>query len=505
MLETTSPYALESYQDFFTDAEEIRSLMTTLLGNVHGKTILEPCVGRGAFLSSLHGEPSLVDAIDIDNEHLTALRKQEFPWARIQQGDFLNQFVIGGLFNNTIRFRSDYDAIICNPPYGLRFSLLYRKLIKMKFPHLYARESYGLFLYFGINCLKDNGRYVFIIPDTFLTSRNHRPLREFILSTARPTHIIQFDSSRFGSVHFGYGSLCIIAGKKQALSPKHTLTWVDARNSNHKLSMDLFKHESSINATFLRYTVADGWVSPLVSSSLALNVPAVPLGDIAECRTGIYTGNNVAFCGFDKKYPPKRANGHPVNWAEKVFLGRPTTDQHFNGISGNKDYVPLIRGGHREPFEPTRWAIKWSKDAVQFYKNDKKARFQNADFYFNTGVAVPMVTSGRLSASLFSNSVFDQGVVGIFPADKGYLSFLLIYLNSTFATKLKKAINPGANNSANYIKRIPIPVLSPSLLKKADSIVQKARKIDWETTAKARDALLSESLNLGELPRKVTC
>jgi hypothetical protein len=53
-------------------------------------------------------------------------------------------------------------------------------------PDLYVRESFGLFFIFAISLLRKNGRYVFLLPDTFLCSTNHKPLRNFIAREAAP-------------------------------------------------------------------------------------------------------------------------------------------------------------------------------------------------------------------------------------------------------------------------------------------------------------------------------
>jgi predicted RNA methylase len=488
-----SMYTSESFQDFFTDAEDIRLVMTKLLGDVEKKLVLEPCVGQGAFLKSLHGKPKRIDAIDIDSEHLEHLKLKNYGNASIQLGDFISHFVDGDLFSQ-LTIDSNYDAIICNPPYGLKFSIEYRKKIKKKFPHLYARESYGLFFYFGINCLNENGRYVFIIPDTFLTSRNHKPLRKFIIKTAKPTDIIQFDSSRFESVNFGYGGLCIIAGEKRPLKTNHTVNWTDLRANKDSPLLHSDHKAISVSGSELINSVADCWTSPKIASSTKLDSSSVSLGEIAECRTGIYTGDNTQFCAYDSDNPPKRANGHPIDWDKEVYLGEVTEKQKLNGISDGKSYVPFIRGGHRQPFEVTRSAIDWNEEAISFYKKNKKSRFQNPTFYFKTGLAIPMVTSGRISASIISDSVFDQGVVGVFPKNPDHLEFLLIYLNSNFATELKRAINPGANNSANYIKRIPVPELSNLIIERSKAIVKNAEVNGWESTAVDRGQLVLQAI-----------
>ena len=58
------------YQSFFTDAEEINNLMISLLGDIRGAKVLEPCAGHGAFIRPLLRRAAHIDAIDIDTRHV---------------------------------------------------------------------------------------------------------------------------------------------------------------------------------------------------------------------------------------------------------------------------------------------------------------------------------------------------------------------------------------------------------------------------------------------------
>ena len=58
------------------------------------------------------------------------------------------------------------------------------------------------------------------------------------------------------------------------------------------------------------------------------------------------------------------------------------------------------------------------------------------------------------------NRVFDQSIVGIFPKNNDDLYYLLALLNSSIVNEIIHNINPSVNNSANYLKRIPIPEVS---------------------------------------------
>ena len=180
------------------------------LGETKENDVLEPCFGQGAFIKNLLGSPTSIDACDIDKKHFEM--DYNIPNCEYYNMDFIDYFI--NPEKKLFSLKNNYDSVICNPPYGLNFTINYRNLIKKKYPDLYAKESYALFFYFAINLLKKSGRYVFIIPDTFLTSKNLSYMREFIVGYAKPTHIIQFKSKRFGSVNFGYGNMCIISGNK---------------------------------------------------------------------------------------------------------------------------------------------------------------------------------------------------------------------------------------------------------------------------------------------------
>ena len=463
-------------KQYFTDAFEVYSVMSRLLGNVNGLVLLEPSIGNGALLRGLDGIPRCVDAIDVDPTVLALATERYALWPlNTYCTDFIDLFKDGFAPMQPHALRQDYDAVISNPPYGLFLGAEYRKRLKSLFPNLYVRESYGLFLAFSIMLLRDNGRYVFLLPDTFLTSRNHLSLRNYILNTGAPSHVIRFPCKRFETVNFGYGNLCIIAGNKRPTLPQASLTWIEAFDNRLPL---LEQHSSSISlfsGEDMAKSVDVGWRASMCQVRSDIQ-GWTTLGDVSSCRTGIYTGDNKRFIGFDTARIKKRFNGHPIAW-EQVYAGKLDNMQIQHGLSGKATYVAFIRGGHRSFADKTAWAIRWDKDAIKFYSNDKKARLQNSSYYFKTGIAVPMVTSGRISASLMDNAVFDQGVVGVFPFNPQAREAFLLYLNSSIATELRNnLVNGGANNSANYLKRLPVPVFSQTDLVEAKSIVDVARQ-----------------------------
>ena len=474
----------------FTDAKVINDLMCSLTGSVEGLDVLEPSVGHGAFLHGLLGKPSRVDAVDVDAAALTVVMSKFAGKLNVEafEADFIDLFVKGVLGSSHPVRKRFYDAVISNPPYGLYLQPEYRKRIKRLFPDAYARESFGLFFSFAVSRLRDGGRYTFLMPDTFLSSVNHRPLRALMCSDAAPSYIVRFPSKLFETVNFGYGNLCIIAGYKRPLRPDDEVRWLDVFEAGSSLNFDDMKNARLISGTALKTSSHEGWSSALNTVEEKQSAGQwSTLGSLAECRTGIYTGDNERFIGYDAHRVNRRLNGHAIDW-DKVRKTPPSHRETQNGVPGALHYVPLVRGGHREPFEATAWAIRWDEAAIAHYKTNRKARFQNSQFYFASGLSVPMVTSKRISAALMGGAVFDQGVVGVFPRDPTLVPALLLYLNSRYASvTMKQLVNGSANNSANYLKRLPVPTFDQAAVTRATEIIASSKRL-----GRLRDGICDE-------------
>ena len=199
------------YRSFYTDSPEITRYMVAELELRPESRILEPCAGHGALIEAvLDALPHAnVQAYEINPSALVELNRRygEMSNVVVDAEDFLS--VTSGNLFATLR---SYDRIIGNPPYGgwQDYELPAREL-KVRFPDLYVKETYGLFLYNSDP--RSPSRWsalVFIVPDTFLNLHMHTPLRRFILDTCKVRRIAVFPSSLFPGVRFGYSKLCVI-------------------------------------------------------------------------------------------------------------------------------------------------------------------------------------------------------------------------------------------------------------------------------------------------------
>ena len=487
---------------YYTKNKNITSYMVSKISPLNSDKILEPCGGDGMFIDALLNlHPSLsIDTCDLD---MVAVQNMQSKYAvnnniSVRRADTLTDELFDEYSSSGF-----YDKIIGNPPYGGWQEYDKRSALKKKFSGFYVKETYSLFLLRCISLLKEGGVLSFIIPDTFLYLHNHKSLREYLLKTAIINEITVFPSKFFPGVSFGYSNLCIITLTKEKVgSSKNRNIFPVIKNlkSDDDL-MTLSFGDKPKNATYIHlsqkainlnldcaFFIGDEKASQQIvaSESRILN--------IADCVTGIYCGDNKKFlaiaCGNHR-----RVAGYPIIDNSSICLEH----QSITPLESAKKYIPIVKGSSSTSYYRTsdKWLIEWTETSVNHYNTDRKARFQNSKFYFRSGIALPMVKSSKIKATLMSRSVFDQSIVGVFPHEEKYMLYLLAYLNSDIANRYMHIINPTANNSANYIKKLPFYTPNKNELEMVDRWVSSIFKNeDNQKYQSYIDSFFEEKLNI---------
>ncbi len=436
---------------FYTDDNALVAYMVELLAPEPNDRCLEPCAGSGLFIDELISrQPTIqIDAIEIDPGAVKALHHRFSKTSRV---NVLREDYLATVAGRT----PSYDRIVANPPYGAWQTPERREELKRSYPDLYVKESATLFLAKAIASLKVGGRAVFILPETFLFSHSHRPLRKRILDACAVESIDVFPSSLFPGVNFGYARLSILSLKRVQSSSGHRCVirqsttmaeLVERRGVTSEYEQSAIAHTPELSFPL-------NGACPMERSE---SVRALTLGDIADCVTGFYSGDDARFL---RRAPnnTKYARRYPAVQSGAIST---VPNPPLSGLSGQSHFVPVVKGGGYAYLKPTMWYMDWSESAVLHYRTDRKARFQNSSFYFRRGIGFPMVSSGGARATAIeSHQLFDQSVVGIFPKDHSTYGFLLAYLNSSVAWLLLRQINPSTNNSAKYMRRLPVTLPS---------------------------------------------
>lgn len=448
------------YQAFYTKSTPIVDYMVNKLSLNNDDRIFEPCGGDGVFIDAilLENEFAAIDVCELNDSAFNILKNKfaEYSTVHIRQCDTLLDSDLS--FNSN--FGGVYDKIIANPPYGAWQDYDKRDKLKKLYPNLYAKETYALFLFRCIELLKEGGILSFIIPDTFLNLHMHKAIREHILNRTKIIELALFPSSFFPGVNFGYANLSIITLQKCSSKSQNLNNIFKAVNrfvNVEQLSNTEDKHLKTFS--FSQKEVLENpdhafLIADNSKVAQAINKTKVKIGDIANCVTGFYSGDDKTFLRVNST-SLKNGKNYKLVPLESINRDYRNIPNILEGIEGEKHFLPIVKGGNTKYLKPEGWFMNWSKESVKHYKTDKKARFQNPLFYFRFGVGVPMISSSNITAALIENKLFDQSIVGIFPKDEALTYYLLAFFNSPTCNQLIRTINPSANNPANYIKKIP--------------------------------------------------
>ncbi|MGQ4533413.1 Eco57I restriction-modification methylase domain-containing protein [Dermabacteraceae bacterium P13138] len=450
-------------QAYYTKSPYITEYMVSRIGVGDGDQILEPCGGDGEFIHAIRdkNQRCQIDTFEIDPTAVETLRARFFDRSvRVFHSDVLWDRSLDRMAEEG----GGYSKIIGNPPYGAWVDYEQRELLRKKFGTYYSKESYTLFLYRALTLLKPGGSLSFIIPDTYLYLRSHENLRRLIFSKFQIDEILIFPSRFFPEVAFGYSNLSILSLKRpessdglgtQVFRVKRGFRQPEqliGRGDLSAIEVSEFTQDSVVKAPGSQLLFGD-------HRRALSRTDLVPLGEIADCVTGIYTGDNKRFLAI-RRAAGAKVTGYPVIEDAHIDFDCRAVEP----LSESGSYIPIVKGSSATRYrrESNPWLIRWDAAALEHYATDKKARLQNKDYYFRKGIAVPMVKSRIIRCTEFSGMVFDQSIVGVFAKDSLDHDLLLAFLNTDIAVSLINTLNPTANNSANYLRRIPIPRLMSS-------------------------------------------
>lgn len=468
----------DSLQSHYTASTPIVSFMVSRLEPANGDVVWEPCAGKGDLIDGvLRTAPTAaIRASEINSEAITYLQSK---YSDATSVDIHHEDALDVVGESLFEERASFTRIIANPPYGAYQTPERRRQLQRRFGKLYVRESYGVILYHALSLLEQHGRLVFIIPDTFLWLTRHEVLRRKLVSQTTIEEIALFPSKFFPNISFGYSGLCIITLTKRIPPPDHAVRVVTDFSDVSALTQCIAEPHDRWPCSITSIRQSDISARPHVELVLHNNGAGISLsqranaalGDHADIRTGFYSGN-------DRRWVRKLSVSVPRSKAYEEVC----SDQIANlppslkGFHGTRTFIPIVRGGAGAFIKPTQWFVDWSQTAISAYtrKGKNPARFQNSAFYFRDGIGIPMVASSRMTGALLENRLFDQGIVGVFPHNPNLKLFLLGFFNSSIATDLVRQINPTANNSANYIKRLPMVIPNANDLNVIEPLVCKA-------------------------------
>ncbi|MGP4076200.1 HsdM family class I SAM-dependent methyltransferase [Halobacillus sp. K22] len=433
-----------------------KNLLKYLPSSVQEPSILDPCTGDGIFIKSLLQSGFSADslyAFDIDPRTPPPDEQIHFI-----QTDFLKE-------SNEEKF----DAIIGNPPYKSKRQSSYllenKKYLSKEFQEIGVHNLYTLFIYKGIQKLKDGGILTMIVQDSFLSNVYYKNFRRYILAHTEIKEIILAPRRLF---HKGKADVrtCILTLKKgppDLIDKNQTMKLID------RLIEQEYTHPPEENIQYLEQFFYEN--NP--NYNFSINVPTeilslfhnpyVPLGDVVKIVTGISTGN------------------------DKYFLRKPSE------LTNHLDWLPFYKnGGSKDAwyYEPKYYI---HKDWPQYKNVHSKFMVRNPSYYYREGITCSSMGVEFSAAYLPQGSLFGVNA-NLFPENHKDLLYFLGLLNSQLVKYLlRKFLNRTNMITAGYLKKLPYVEPSGAL-----------KEVVVESTASLIDGKKKDpSFNTQKLQREV--
>lgn len=312
-------WMISASPQFFTDSPEIefsKNLLTAnrrlrsqvftpysiasimahwVMKGMRPQSLLDPAFGLGVFFRAslehiLGGPPELV-GYELDG-NLAALAKSYFnengyAHLSIKHEDFI-----------TGEWASQYDGILCNPPYqkfrGLAGKQTYVDTIK-KFTGLDLSTASNLYIYFlvkAVSQLAEGGRAAFILPYEFLNADYGKVVKQYLLEQGvlRQVSILGGQIRPFKGV---ITTSCILTLEKAPtdLEPEFVIC-----NTLDELSgaINSPAADQNLNRSKIQFT-GKKWFSPGFMRLATPEARLIPLSTYGKVMRGIATGDNAFF------------------------------------------------------------------------------------------------------------------------------------------------------------------------------------------------------------------
>lgn len=465
------------------------------------------------------------------------------------------------------RHPAPFHIVIGNPPYG-----------GTKIPDevkdalgLGSKDPYGAFIarFLGSPArpspLAEGGVLAYIVSDTFMTIKTHRPLREQMLGH-RVHKMIRVSGDTFRATV----NCAVLLAQRGPAPADQTCQMADLTNVSIHEQYERFLHvlyqtegtgqmsrrQNVANQTYSLYHYRQNLIStnsnlPFFVASPKLfalmndttapvkhesiggkrvpvsnvningnDVRLFKLGDVAEVKVGLQTGDNDAYLfqnsdargsyrSIDdfREFLLNTADLERIRLdetlrAEVVQLGISKDDKKSTRYFGGRYIAPYDKGGESDSDEgwmpnywvPTDYFIDWSEWATQRMKtltlreknrlngkgggNDKlTSRFQNSEFYFRQGITFSDTGFYAPTFRISGGAVFDVMGMTLFGDFEPFETCAQLSSKLT-RFLIKNFVNASVHTQVEGLKPIPIPSVnrsSDSLRAQAKAIVEKQR------------------------------
>lgn len=271
-------------------AQLMSELLINNMDNLRELRVLDPCIGQNIFLSHLGSmAPSMtLEGVEIDAGLITPKTRSFYQSSHRQ----LHQ---SNFFDYAQTSQRTFDLVITNPPY-VRHEKMIDENDKHAIRNLFRDKSYvipsksNLYVYFllkSIDLLKDDGKLVAIVYDSWLYSSYGERLKQILSSMGSIESVVHFQNKAFTNADVGATIIEFRKGRIQSLKVRFA-TYKNAASARHLKD--------------IRWKFKDSTELIQATRTVATNKKLICLGDLAEINRGTSALSNKLFVFKNKEF-----------------------------------------------------------------------------------------------------------------------------------------------------------------------------------------------------------
>ena len=345
-----------------------------------------------------------------------------------------------------------YDVVVANPPY-MGSNFFCDELKRYVYSQYASAKSdlYGCFIIRDLSFIKRNGYVAMITIPNWMFLTAFADLRKLILDEATVKSLVHIGRGAFGS---DFGTCCFVLQKIHL--PYYSGTYrrlfdkQGSVSSSDELIRRFFEYPSYF-ATANHFSAIPGrpfayWAAEKLRLAFR---DGQPLGQAAEPKQGIKTGNNDRFMRLWYEVPSD-------------MMGIGVTSRDSAKYSGYK-WFPCTKGGpFRKWYGNHDYVLNWLEDglAIRNYRDANGrllSRPQNIHHFFKQGITWSKISISEASMRLFPSGFAFESIGSVcFPHNKDDLFPLLAFLNSSVVRRLLTIIAPTVDFGEGALRRLPV-------------------------------------------------
>lgn len=346
-----------------------------------------------------------------------------------------------------------YTTLVANPPYlSMKKAKDPLKRYAKKFYKRGSSDLCAMFIERAASLAQRRGAIGMITMHAWMFLSSYRDLRPWMLSAMSIESMAHLGTSAFDSIDGEVVQTTAFATTNVACDADRVgvyLRLVDGRDETEKAQLLCEAAANNDRAVRFETSVATLVVipgRPIVywASQQMLNAFAVgtPLGEIADTKVGLQTGDNERFL----------RQWFEVSADRSYMRARDQEDARASGAR----WFPHNKGGElRKWWGNQDYVINWEGDGCELWDFRPRSVIRNPDCYFRPCVSWSNVSSGEPSFRLYdSSSIFSHVGQALFPSEDERLK-ILGFANSGVVGRILETIAPGTHFEVGQVKSLP--------------------------------------------------